>query len=320
MKKSQGYKDYREQIDKLNEASLQTFYTLMLNKTMFVVRQISKELQEANTSGFIKKNEKLALGKEEEALVFPSIPKKWKNNQVLLNNFTSLELELFNFITHAKDLLHRLFQSLDTQIDSQFITHLQNIEAAKHHSTQIFHDTLVDAADQLDAEGFDEEWKNNLSETLKGLRTFANEVSNKIELLERDIFDNFKTGQYSDHRSVSLRAKKLVEYILQQEFVEQVEAATTETMDWFTVEIKDAHELIGQTITLLSMIKNDSGKATDMPQLAESISIFSAHLQNADKNKLRMLNQIKERTNALADKFSLNAITRRSTVFKKFIR
>jgi hypothetical protein len=292
----------------------------MLNKTMFVVRQISKELQEANTSGFIKKNLKLALSKEDEALVYPSIPKKWKNNQVLLNNFTSLELELFVFITHAKDLLHGLNQRLDDMINRQFVTYLQNIEAAKHHSTQIFHDTLSNVADQLDADSFDDEWKKKLAETSKELRTFADEVSNKIELMDRNVFDNFKTNQYSDHRSVSLRAKKLVDYILQQEFIVQIEAATEETMDWFTVEIKDALELTGQAITLLSMIKHDSGKATDIPQLEESIAIFTRHLENADKNKLRMLNQIKERTNALADKFSLNAITRRSTVFKKFVR
>ena len=315
-----GYKDFREQIDKLNEASLQTFYTLMLNKTMYVVRQLSKELRQANSSEFIKKNEKLALAREEQAMLFNTIPKKWKDNQVLLNNFTRIELELFNFIIRAKDILHSFYLSLDAQIDRQYLSYLENIEAAKHHSTQIFHDTLADVAAQLDAGKFEEDWDETLSETLKELRVLADEISDKIALMERSIFDNFKTSQFNDHKAASLRARKLVSHILQQEFLLAIEDTTTETRDWFNKEISNTIELIGQSMTILSMLKNDVSKATDMPQLAETINTFNKQLQNADKNKLRMLNQIRERTNALADKFSLNALTRRSTVFRKFIR
>ncbi len=314
------YNDFREQIDKLNEASLQTFYSLMLNKTMFVVRQISKELHQPNSSGFIGRNEKYAIAHEDQATVFDIIPKKWRINQVLLNNFTKLELELFNFITRAKDIMYRLHQSLDRQIDRQYLSYLNNIEAAKHHSTQIFHDTLVDAASQLDEEKFEEDWDEVLTESMDELETYADEVVNKIDLVERTIFDNFKTSQFNDHRPVTLRAKKMVDYILHQEFMAPVKTATEETRDWFFDEIIETKELIEQSMTVLNMLKNDVSKAVDMPQLSETIAAFNKQLQNTDKNKLRMLNQLRERTNALADKFSLNAITRRSSVFKKFVR
>lgn len=292
----------------------------MLNKTMFVVRQISKELHQPNSSGFIGRNEKYAIAHEDQATMFDSIPKKWRINQVLLNNFTKLELELFNFITHAKDILYRLHQSLDRQIDHQYLSYLNNIEAAKHHSTQIFHDTLADAASQLDEEKFEEDWDEVLTESMDELETYADEVVNKIDLIERTIFDNFKTSQFNDHRSVTLRAKKMVDYILHQEFMAPVKAATEETRDWFFDEIIETKEIIEQSMTVLNMLKNDVSKAVDMPQLSETIATFNKQLQNTDKNKLRMLNQLRERTNALADKFSLNAITRRNSVFRKFIR
>ncbi|RLD32360.1 MAG: hypothetical protein DRI83_11025 [Bacteroidetes bacterium] len=287
---------------------------------MFVVRQISKELHQPNSSGFISRNEKYAIAREGQAAVFNSIPKKWRINQVLLNNFTKLELELFNFITHAKDILYRLHQSLDRQIDHQYLSYLNNIEAAKHHSTQIFHDTLADAASQLDEEKFEEEWDEILTESLDELETYADKVANKIDLMERAIFDNFKTSQFNDHRSVTLRAKKMVDYILHQEFMAPVKTATEETRDWFFDEIIETKEIIEQSMTVLNILKNDVSKAVDMPQLSETIATFNKQLQNADKNKLRMLNQLRERTNALADKFSLNAITRRSSVFRKCIR
>ena len=67
-------------------------------------------------------------------------------------------------------------------------------------------------------------------------------------------------------------------------------------------------------------MKNDKTRASDLPQLKQYISTIERHLQETEKNKLRMLNQIKERTNALVDKFSLHAITRRTNLFRKFIR
>ena len=318
--KISGYLEYRNQIDKLNESSLQTFYTLMMNKTMFVVRQISKELREANTSGFIGRNEKAALAREELADAFSSIPAKWRNNQVLLNNFTLLELELFIFIIHAKDLLLDLHQKLEHLVNNKYVSFLQNIDAARHHSTQIFHDTMADTADQLDADIFQEEWKESLYETLSALKAHTAEITNKIHLLERGIYDDFKSSQFNDHKSATLRARKLTEYVLRQDFASQVEAVTKETMGWFDEEIEETHEHIGKTITVLSMLKNDSAKADDMPQLKEAITTFNTQLQEAELNKVRMLNQIRERANALADKFSLNAVTRRGSVFKRFIR
>ena len=318
--KMADYIEYREQIDKLNESSLQTFYTLLLNKTIFVVRQIGKELQEANTTGFIKKNEKLALARDDQADVFSSIPKKWKNNQIHLNNFTHLELELFIFIIRAKDILRDLHSSLQKQIGNGYMTYLQNIEAAKNHSTQIFHDTLVDASQQLDVEKFEEDWSNALAGAMKELKSRAREVVDKIDLVDRTVFDDFKSSQFKDHRAVTLRARKLVGYVLQQDFISPIEGAATETMEWFENRIQNTLEVIGQSIAVLGMLKSDSVKATALPQLTQSISILEDQLQEAEINKLRLLNQVMERSNALADKFSLNAVTRRKNVFKKFIR
>ncbi len=314
------YTDYKDQIDKLNEVSLQTFYTLMLNKTMFTVRQISKELHEPNTNWYIKKNIKEATSRENQALVFKMIPDKWKSNQVLINNFTRLELVLFIFITHAKDILHELHRKLDDQIQQQYFSYLRNIHAASHHSTQIFYDTLVEATERLDPEYFRKDWDEKLSDALTELIGFTKEVRPKIDLMERSIFDNFKQAQFKDHKSVTLRASRLVEYILKQEFIAPIESVTNETREWFVNEMEETSRKAEECIGVLAMLKNDKSKASEIPQISQYISFFETQVQNNTKNELRMLNQIRERTNALADKFSLSAITRRSSVFKKFIR
>ena len=78
----------REQFDKLNEASLQTLYTLLMNKTLYLVRNISREVQEAHTSSYIRTNEKKDRELEKTSSQLGKSPKKWKENQVFLDNFS----------------------------------------------------------------------------------------------------------------------------------------------------------------------------------------------------------------------------------------
>jgi len=318
--KIQANKDLREQIDKLNEASLQTFYTLLLNKTFFLVGQISKDLQRADTLNGIRASEEVADEKESLANNFASIPDQWMKNQMLLSNFTRLELMLFIFITHAKDVLQEFHRTLNSHIDQNYIVHLQQIEAAAGHSTHIFHDTLEDVGEQLDVDAFKQYWEESSDAAIKRLAIFSEEITAKIALLERSVFDNFKTAQFESHKGVVLRARKMLEFILQQEFINPIEAVTKESLRWYVEEGKRISTLVDETKTMSAMLKNDKSKASDLTQLKNYTEQFSIELQNADKYRTRMLNQVQERINALMDKFSLNAITRRSGFLRKFVR
>jgi amino acid transporter len=310
----------KEQIDNLNEVSIQSFYTLMLNKTFYVVRQLSRELQMADTANYIRSNEKLARGMEHEVSRFSAIPVIWQKNQHLLNNFTRLELILFIFTTHAQDELRILLQSLDTQINHQFIDHLNNIEAGFGHSTHILNETLEEAITRLDPETFELLWKETTEKALVNIRAFSKEVVQKIDLVERSVFDDFKSSQFESHKATSLRARKLVEHILQQEFIIPIEDATSETMMWFLEETNKTSGLIDESMTILSLIISDKTNAIDFPQLKKYHTTFSDILQNSERISTRLLNQIQERINALNDKLSLHAITRRTGFFRKFIK
>jgi hypothetical protein len=318
--KIQTNKELREQIDKLNEASLQTFYTLLLNKTFFLVGQISKDLQRADTLNGMRASEKVAAEKESLANNFASIPDQWMKNQLLLSNFTRLELMLFIFITHAKDVLQEFHRTLNRHIDQNYIVHLQQIEAAAGHSTRIFHETLIEVGEQLDVDAFKQYWEESSDAAIKRLAIFSEEISPKIELLERSIFDNFKSAQFGSHKEIVLRARKMLEFILQQEFIKPIETVTKESLQWYVEEGKRISTLVEEAMTVSAMLKNDKSKASDLPQLKNYTERFSMELQNADKYRTRMLNQVQERINALMDKFSLNAITRRSGFLRKFVR
>ena len=227
---------------------------------------------------------------------------------------------MFIFITHAKDSLNKLHFNLGRRVDREYIDYLKNIEAAAFHSTQIYHDTLVDVVENLNAEEFNEKWEQDITNALHELKRNAANVTSRINLMERSIFDDFKEAQYTDHKSVSLRARKLVEYVLKHDFITPIEETVNETMEWVGDEIDDTIEIINNEISIPELLKNSASKAADMPQLSPGIASLKNQLLEAEKNKLRMLNQVRERTNALADKFSLNAVTRWGTVYKKFIR
>ncbi len=310
----------REQIDKLNEVSIQSFFTLLRNKTFYVIRQLSRELQMADTANYIRTNERISREMDHEVSRFSLIPGIWLKNQQLLNNFTRLELILFIFTTHAKDELRILLQSLDTQIKRQFIDHLHNIEAGFGHSTYILNETLDDAITRLDPENFELLWNETTEKALVNIKAFSREVVQKIELIERSVFDDFKSSQFESHKATSIRARKLVVHILQQEFISPIEDASTETMDWFLEKANKTSGLIDESMTVLSPIINDKTNAIDFPQLEKYHTAFGEILQNSEKISTRLLNQIQERINALNDKLSLHAITRRTGFFRKFIK
>lgn len=312
--------EFRDQIDKLNEASLQTFYTLLMNKTFYVVRQISKDLQAADINNKIRASEKKADQDEKIANAFDAIPERWFKNQKLLSNFTRLELILFNFITHAKDVLQEYHLSLQKLIDDEYISQLQQIEAGSSHSTYIFLSTLKDIDNNMDVDSFKENWEEKSAECIQRLDIFSKEIIPKIELLERSVFDDFKEAQYQGHKGENLRARKLLEHILKEEFIKPIQSVTSESLEWYTEESKKNAALLQEAIAVCSMLKSDKSKTNEMPQLKKHIAAFDIALQNANKNKFRMLNQVQERINALMDKFSLNAITRRSGFLRKFMR
>lgn len=320
LQKEQEHKDFREQIDKLNEASLHTFYTLMQNKTLYIVRQISKELKAADSASFIKRNEQEARQREELSAVFNSIPEKWKRNQKFLNNYSRIELILFDFITHARDVLSQLHDSLHDFMDHSYIVHMKNLEAAKHHSTSIFHNTLSESASELDPNTFSQKWNEIIRQALTELQSHTEDVESKIELMERNTFDNFTEVQFRDYRAVTFRARKMIEYILKQEFIQPLEMVADETRELFISEMQHSKDQAGECLTILSMLRNEASKATDLHQISSFIQLFEKQLTAAEKNRLRILNQVLERSNALTDKFSLSAITRRTSIFRKFVR
>jgi hypothetical protein len=310
----------KEQIDNLNEVSIQSFYTLLRNKTFYVIRQLSRELQMADTANYISSNEKLSREMDHEVSRFSMIPGIWQKNQQLLNNFTRLELILFIFTTHAKDELRILLLSLEAQINRQFIDHLNNIDASFDHSTHILNETLDEASTRLDPENFELLWKETTDKALVNIREFSKGVVQKIDLVERSVFDDFKSSQFESHKATSLRARKLVDHILQKEFIIPLEDASTEAMKWFLEETNKTSSLIDESMTILSLIISDKTNAIDFPQLKKFHTAFSDVLQHSERISTRLLNQIQERINALNDKFSLHAITRRTGFFRKFIK
>ena len=151
------------------------------------------------------------------------------------------------------------------------------------------------------------------------MQEHTDDILEKIDILDRSIFDNFKEEQFNEKRSISLRARKLAEHILQNQFISPIDILSEEFGKWVKGEIDETLKLLDNCITLNEMLRNDKSITSDLPQSSNCIASFRKQLAEAEKNKLRFLNQLKERTNALADKYSLHTVTR-SSYIKKFIR
>jgi uncharacterized protein YutD len=314
------YSKYREQIDKLNESSLQTFYALILNKTLYLVRQLSKDLMQLRLKSIMKRNEKRSDLSERHAAILKYVPALWLDNQQLLNNSTRLELEFFIFTSKAKDVLQALYLELDQLMKDHYINHLQNIISSSGHSTLIFAESLKELDENINADRFITEWDQKITSAKNELQAFAGEMLDKIQLVDRSVYDNFKASQFNDHKAINLKVKRLTEYILKKDFIEPLEEVSHETIEWFTGEIKETKSLIEKCSAVVELIRNEKTRVGDYPQMTPFTSAFEQQLKEGEKTKLRMLNQLQERINALMDKFSINTIIRRTHFLKKFIR
>ena len=142
----------------------------------------------------------------------------------------------------------------------------------------------------------------------------------KIHLIDRSVYDTFKESQFRDFKAITLRARRLTEYILKKDFLEPIEDVSRETLNWFIGEVTETKTLIEKSAAAVELLKSDKSILKDFPQMQQYVSAFELQLREAEKTKLRMLNQLQERINALVDKFSINTITRRTNFLKKFIR
>jgi hypothetical protein len=314
------YFKYREQIDKLNESSLQTFYALMMNKTLYLVRQLSKDLAKLRLKAVVKKNQKRSEMLEKDAGILKYSPDRWYSNQKLLNNFTRLELMLFIYISNAKDILYTLHLDLDKLIKASYLDHLQQINSSAGHSSLIFATSIKEAEDGLSTDDFRSAWEELISRAHDELLAYAGEMVDKIQLIDRSVYDNFKESQFREIKPITLRVRRLTEYILKKDFLDPIEEVSQETCKWVEGEIAETKTLIEQSAAAVELIKSDKSRLEDFPQMKQYITAFDLQLREAEKTKLRMLNQLQERINALVDKFSINTITRRTNFLKKFIR
>jgi amino acid transporter len=314
------HREYIEQIDKLNEASLQTFYNLLLNKTFFLVSLIGRDLEAVNINGAIAAARRSAREQKEAAAVFGSIPAKWKKNQQMLNNYTGLEIMLFDFIIGGMNILDGLHTFLGRQIDRHYLDRLSGIEAAAGHSTRIYHDLLADLINGTDSVAFEQVCTDKLDRSMEALNALRAGFIEKIELTDRRVYDNFKADQFTGHAGTSLRIRKLLDYVLQREFILPIETVGAETISWFRKEMEETLQQAGECKAVASMLKNDRSLVSGMPGLQKYTAAFAVQMSEAVKNKTRLLNQIRERSNALADKFSLHAVTKRRDLLRKFTR
>jgi hypothetical protein len=309
------YEDYIS----LNEASLQSLHLLLLNKTFYIVQQISNDLMLINPNRIIKKRRKQNNTHQKVKSRMNKIPKYWLKNVNLLNQYNILQLELYQYTLELRDDMHGLVTGVKEKIENLVLKHFINA-VRLFASFESKSSDIKKISGYLTVEQFEFLWKEYTEPIIKKILSRSAMLPKSMEIMNHDVFENFKTEQYSGHKSQTIQLRDMADYYIRNDFVGPLTSNLDETKDKVIQSIEEVLQLINTAYThKMNGPAMESEKNYDLT--AEEIEgRLKFQVQQIEKLATRITNQILERRNALSDKFSLLNIMRYDQSVKKFIK
>jgi amino acid transporter len=310
-----------EKFQSLNEVSLQSLYHLLLNKTFYIVQQLSNDLKHVNPNKFIKErrsnNAQILRLKNK----ISKVPEYWQHNMQLLNGLNILQLEFYQFILFLYNDFHELHQHIKEKIEHLVIKHYKTILTSLKQDEVKYIDTIKNTCGYLDPEQFKYLWNEMTESIFEKISTRSGELPKSIEIIRHNIYENFKTEQFTNYKPDTVYLKNMADFIIQHEFISPVETNLTELKDIILHSIKMIVHMVIELDKKIQLIEQNPTVRLEIQQTANDLTTQTTReIIKIEKLVLKNQNQIKERRNALFDKFSLLTIIRKTNSVKKFVR
>ena len=306
-----------EEFIKLNETSLQSLYTLLLNKTIYVVQMISNDMKLVNTNSIIKRRKKDYSKYTRIRSKVQKIPDKWLSNQKLVNNMNILESELTKFVIDLRFTFLDHRDNIDRLFDMEIIGNLKRCDNILKGN--IFNgESLIELKLFSNKENIESSWKDINEKIVTKIKERTADLPKSYEIMSYDIFEDFKVQQFNANKAVSLLIKDFCEYTIENDYLillnKNLEEAQLKVSDSFTRTEKLIHELN-------TFYDSDNEKDHIYNAFIDSMIIkFGEERSQIEKIKIKLLNQISERRNSLSDSFTLSSILRKTNTMRRFVR
>ena len=295
----------------LNDSSLQSLFNLLLNKSVFVIQEISNDIVYPNTNRKIDKkayNER-RLRKTKQALL--DVPGLWLENQELNNNAILMQNELLRFTIDIRRILNEMNFMLEDKFDREYLKILNNL-FNKLNKLDLKNTDVLDKYRKIfNPEMISGYWDEFLSEFTSGIKDACDLFDKKVMLFNRNHYEDYKVSQFADYPPNTIPLRKLMTQVAAHEFIDPLKKNISETKE----QLIDTCNKTKEIIDFADQLK-ESGVITDSTLVEESQRIQIGEKTNelgnlsgeTEQMKIKWLHFLKERITAISDKLSFRSV------------
>ncbi len=319
------------EIRNLNSASRSTIEKTLHVTSNNILQKLSTELNLLNANDALKKYYYDGESRRNIRQFIKSIPASWQRNQTLLFNSVLLEISLLSFNTKLRLIFKNVTEEFSQLFDQYVIDQQKKLES-------FLIDQLIEIENNKDfkfiPEGFNEyenrdliqAYFNQLTEnTFRRIRLATSSLPDTVELMDESSSAEFYSRQYKSIGSMNISVSRLMDYLLQNEFVEPLQ----ESLSALPQKIEKATTVNMETLRNLSFVldleREKSGTAgISAERMLEIFQMQSANLEQelikSEELKVQISRIFSERLNSFEDKLFYHSFIKAANNLKQYIR
>lgn len=290
----------------------------MLNKTFYHVQQISNDLKEVDPNSIVSKRKGNNSINNRLKEKINTIPEIWHSNQALLNSMNIIEVDMGKFSLDLRSYFLKYYEQTDDIIINFALKPYVDYRKFKFSSQESFIDHIKNFQSELDMERFKLAWNETTDHTFEKIRERYKTIQDVYEMMQYVVYENFKTAQYSDNKSVKLLLSDFVESIIEKDYLNLIQNITEESQSHISESVEKSQQALND---LMLAVKESSTSNINATHYTEKFRIIiDDEIEQIERYKSKILNQIIERRHALKDTFSLSSIIRKTIDSRRFIK
>ncbi len=312
--------------------SVNSLFGLLMYKNATTVQQISnhaKKIHANNLSRRNSANKRLTQHLNQE---IKRIPDLWQRNQHLLYNSTILELHLFSFENKLRKIFNETSHQIEITVEDIVINHLLELDKLiKNYLQKLTENQKIDFdANRLRVKPetvVNQSYvKAIVDTTFKNIKQAISKFPDKVEILSEESMNNFSRVQFKEIKAVPVSAKRLLDYIVQDELIDSLQKMADELpvrLETLNAATKDIVRLISfslhpsQEDNLIHIGNNDEDVIAFLQEQHKKIT---EHIEIARKYQKISLLKIQERLNATSNKLSFYSFTHLARNLKQYMK
>ena len=319
------------ELKNLNNTSGATIEKILFATTNDILQKLSIELDRLNANTALNKFYYDGEGRKNIRQFIKSIPVSWQRNQGLLFNSDLLEIALLSFNTKLRLIFKNVTEEFG-QLYNDYIIDKQN-------SFQVFLQDQVSEFKtgqdfKFKADGFTDfenreliqAYFNQLTEnTSRRIRLATSTLPESIELMDEASLNEFYSRQFKSITSVNISVSKLMDYLLQTEFVEPLQVS----LSALPQKIEKASMANREALRNLTFALDPENEKAGGSKLSTEniIEIFNrqlkdhkAELAKSEELKLLVSRIFRERLNSFEDKLFFHSFIKSANNLKQYSR